>query len=390
MRAKAPRVYLDHASTTPVSSAALEAMLPYFREYGYNASGLYEESRLARSGLEDARCRVAATFGCSPEEIVFTGSGSEGANLALKGAAMAQRQRGRKVVAVSAIEHDCIMRAAKYLEVQHGFETRVIPVDRYGTVDLDILASIIDDRLGVVSIQYANNEVGTVQPIAEIGRLLEKTDVLFHTDAVQAAGALNLDVHKLGVDLLSIAAHKFYGPKGVGALFVRDGARIVSQVQGGSQERNRRAGTENVALIVGLATALTEVQAVRHAENRQNFALSERVRTGLSKIPGISLNGHSTNRLANNTNVCIQAVNAEGLILQLDQAGVAASSGSACTSTSLEPSHVLLAMGVSPDLAKGSLRITVGRQNDASQIDLFLSVLEPIVSELRSQAQFIG
>ena len=380
---KARRIYLDHASTTPVSDGVLQAMLPYFSDYGYNPSGLYEESRTSRRGLEDSRDRVASIAGCSPDEIIFTGSGSEGANLALKGAAMAQRQRGRNVVAVSAIEHHCVLHAAEYLRIQHGFEMRVIPVDRYGVVDLDFLASIVDDALAVVSVQYANNEVGTIQPIAEISRMLDGTGVVFHTDAVQAAGALNLGVDELGIDMLSIAAHKFYGPKGVGALFVREGSRLIAQIQGGSQERNRRAGTENVALIVGLAAALAEAQAGRDAENRRNGKLSSRVRAGLDAFGGVSLNGHPEKRLPNNTNVCIEGINAEALILKLDRAGIAASSGSACTSTSIEPSHVLLAMGVAPDLARGSLRTTVGRANDDSQIDSFLTALERIVSELR-------
>ncbi len=384
------RVYLDHASTTPVSATVLKEMLPYFADYGYNPSGLYEESQTSRRALEAARGKVAAVFGCSTDEIVFTGSGSEGANLAIKGAAMAQRRHGRNVVAVSAIEHHCVLHAAEYLQSQHGFQMRVIPVDRHGILDLDFLESIIDDALAVVSIQYANNEVGTVQPIAEIGRLLEDTDAIFHTDAVQAAGALSLGVDTLGVDLLSIAAHKFHGPKGVGALYVREGSRIVPQIQGGSQERNRRAGTENVALIVGLAAALTEAQANRETENRRNGKLSARVRAGLAALDGISFNGHPEKRLPNNTNACVEGINAESLILQLDRAGIAASSGSACTSASLEPSHVLLAMGVAPDLARGSLRISVGRANDESQIDAFLAALDRIVVKLRQKYAVAG
>ncbi|MCY3801524.1 MAG: cysteine desulfurase family protein [Chloroflexi bacterium] len=384
------RVYLDHASTTPVSVTVLEVMLPYFADYGYNPSGLYEESQTSRRALEEARGKVAAVFSCSTDEIVFTGSGSEGANLAIKGAAMAQRQFGRNVIAVSAIEHHCVLHAAEYLQAQHGFQMRVIPVDRYGIIDMDFLESMVDDSLAVVSVQYANNEVGTVQPIAEIGQMLEDTGALFHSDAVQAAGALSLDVYGLGVDLLSIAAHKFYGPKGVGALYVREGSRIVPQTQGGSQERNRRAGTENVALIMGLATALTEAQANREAENRRNGELSTRIRAGLAAIDGVYLNGHPEKRLPNNTNVCVEGINAESLILQLDRAGIAASSGSACTSASLEPSHVLLAMGVPPDLARGSLRISVGRANDESQIDFFLAALAPIVSKLRRKTAVFG
>ena len=303
---------------------------------------------------------------------------------------MAQRRRGRNVVAVSAIEHHCVLHAAEYLQAQHGFEMRVIPVDRYGVVDLDFLESLIDDSLAVVSVQYANNEVGTVQPIAEIGRLLEDTGAIFHSDAVQAAGALSLDVYELGVDLLSIAAHKFYGPKGVGALYVREESRIVPQIQGGSQERNRRAGTESVALIVGLAAALTEAQDNREAENRRNGQLSAKVRAGFSAIDGVYLNGHPEERLPNNTNVCIEGINAESMILQLDRSGIAASSGSACTSASLEPSHVLLAMGVPPGLARGSLRISVGRANDECQIDFFLAALAPIVSKLRRKTAVVG
>ena len=213
---KARRIYLDHASTTPVSDGVLQAMLPYFSDYGYNPSGLYEESRTSRRGLEDSRDRVASIAGCSSDEIIFTGSGSEGANLALKGAAMAQRQRGRNVVAVSAIEHHCVLHAAEFLRIQHGFEMRVIPVDRYGVVDLDFLESIVDDALAVVSVQYANNEVGTIQPIAEITRMLDGTGVVFHTDAVQAAGALSLGVDELGVDMLSIAGPQVLWPQGRG------------------------------------------------------------------------------------------------------------------------------------------------------------------------------
>lgn len=365
-------------------------MLPHFTDYGYNPSGLYEESRRARAALDESREKVAGVFGCDPNEIIFTASGSEGANLALKGAAMAQRHRGRKVVAISAVEHHSVLRAAEYLERQLGFALRVIPVDGDGVVDLEYLQSITDDDLAVVSVQYANNEMGTIQPLAKISRLLEGSGALFHTDAVQAAGTLNLDVAELGADLVSIAAHKFYGPKGAGALYVRDGCRIVPQVQGGTQERNRRAGTENVALIVGLTEALARADAGREAENRRNSELSERVRAGLARLDDVRFNGHPTERLPNNINVCIGGVNAEGMILQLDRVGIAVSSGSACTSASLEPSHVLLAMGIPPEVARGSLRITVGRSNDEQQIDRFLDELSPIVEILRRVPERVG
>ena len=379
----APRIYLDHAATTPVSRPVLDAMLPFFIERGFNPSGLHSESRDAREALDDARARVAAILGAESREIIFTGSGSEGANLAIKGAADARQSAGRDRIVVAAVEHHAVLRSAEYLRRYRGFKVDHIPVDRDGVVDLAHLERLLGDDLALVSIQYANNEIGTVQPLSDIAALLRGTGVLLHTDAVQAPGALPLDVDNLGVDLLSIAAHKFHGPKGVGALYIRRGSRVVPQIQGGAQEHGRRAGTENLPLLVGLATALEIADRDRDISRAHNLALARRLRAGLEAIPAIHFNGHPTHRLPNNTNICISGVKAEGLLLQLDRAGIAASSGSACTSASLEPSHVLLAMGVSPGLAGGSLRITTGPDNRLEDIDRFLDVLVDIVPRLR-------
>lgn len=377
------RTYLDHAATTPVAPSVLDEMIPFFSDHGYNPSGVYMEARQAGEALGKAREFVAETLVSDPEDIVFTGSGSEGANLALKGAAMAASQRGRDVVIISAIEHQAVMRSAEYLDRYLGMEVRIIDVNRYGMVDLNQLNDRMDERVGVVSIQYANNEVGTIQPIKKAAEIAHGTGAIFHTDAVQAPGSLQMDVDQLGVDLLSIAAHKFYGPKGIGALYIRRGTRVVPQIQGGSQERNRRAGTENVALAVGLSAALNLVRNEMHVEEQRSLELKLLLRDGLAKIPGVVFNGSTDNCLANNTNICVEGVRAEGMLLKLDKAGISVSSGSACTSASLEPSHVLLAMGVPPDLARGSLRITTGRGNTVGQIEKFLDVLGAIVEELR-------
>ncbi len=378
------RVYLDHAATTPLAPAVLEAMRPFFVEGGYNPSGLHGESRVARDALEDARRRVAAVLGCEPGEVVFTGSGSEGANLAIKGAADGARRAGRDRVVVTAIEHQAVLGAADYLRRYRDIKVDLAGVDGDGVVDRAELEGLLGADVAVVSVGYANNEVGTVQRLAEMAENVRASGALLHTDAVQAPGALPLDVDDLGVDLLSIAAHKFYGPKGVGALYIRRGARVVPQVQGGAQEKGRRAGTENVAGIVGLATALEIADRNRDANVAHNQLLAGRLRAGLAEIDGVRFNGHPERRLANNTSVCIAGVKAEGLLLQLDRAGLAASSGSACTSASLEPSHVLLAMGVEPELAGGSLRITTGPANRPEDIDRLLAMLREAVPRLRA------
>ena len=361
-------------------------MLPFFTQHGYNPSGLYAESRIARDAVEDARARIAAILGCETGEIVFTGSGSEGANLAIKGTAVAREQAGRNRLIVSSVEHHAVLRSAEYLRRNRDSRVDYLRVNEHGVVDLSHLERLLGDDLALVSIQYANNEVGSIQPLTEIASLLEGTGITFHTDAVQAPGALPLDVDALGVDLLSLAAHKFHGPKGVGALYIRRGTRVVPQIQGGTQERGRRAGTENVALIVGMAAALEIAVRDQEANNRHNSHLSRLLRDGLQRIPDLRFNGHPTHRLPNNTNVCLAGVKAEGLLLQLDRAGIAASSGSACTSASLEPSLVLLAMGIPPELAAGSLRLTTGPGVSTGDIEHFLDVISAAVPGLRQQS----
>ena len=361
-------------------------MLPFFGADGYNPSGLYRESRRARGALDGARDTVAETFDCEPPDVVFTGSGSEGANLAIKGAALAAKARGRPVVVTTAIEHHCVLRAGEYLERFCGCELRVIPVQPSGLVDPDRLAAELNDRVGLVSVIYANNEIGVIQDIRELAELAHSAGAVFHTDAVQAIASCPAAVDELGVDLLSIAAHKFYGPKGIGALYVRPGTRVIPQVQGGDQENRRRAGTENVALAVGLAEGLALARRDRDRDRSHARALRKRLEEGLARIEGVVHNGDPEQRLANNTNVCIRGVSAEKVLLELDRAGIAASSGSACTVASAEPSHVLLALGRPPDLARGSLRITTGPENSSAEIDYFLEKLAGIVTGVRDGA----
>ena len=377
-------IYLDHAATTPVHPAVLEAMLPYFaRQYG-NPSSVYSIAREARRALDAARDSVAEDLGCRSAEIVFTSGGTESDNLALKGAALANRARGEHVV-TTAVEHHAILHTADYLE-RLGFRVTRVPVDRFGTVDLDALAAAVDEGTTVVSVMHANNEVGTIQPIREVVRIVKERNptALVHCDAVQSVGTLAVDVDDLGVDLLSLSAHKFYGPKGVGALYVRRGTRYWPQQQGGAQERGRRAGTENVAGIVGLATALRRAVEAREESTGHVRRLRDRLVEGIvARVPGAALTGHPTDRLPNNASFVIEGVEGESMLIALDQAGVLASSGSACTSASLEPSHVLLAMGIPASLAHGSLRLTTGLDNTDAQIDRFLGVFPAIVERIR-------
>ncbi len=376
-------IYLDHAATTPVAPAVLEAMLPFFREKFANPSSLYGPAREVRRAIDQARDTVARVLGARSSEIIFTSGGTESDNLAIKGVAFANRHRGNHII-TSRVEHHAVLHTCEYLE-KFGFRVTYLPVDRTGLVDLNALEDALDDQTILVSIMYANNEVGTIQPIKEIAQLLRPRGIIFHTDAVQAAGALPLNVDDLGVDLLSLSAHKFYGPKGAGVLYVRRGVTFWPQQHGGGQERGRRAGTENVPGIVGLAKALelaeqNQPQYVAHCQ-----ALRDRLIQGvLERIPGAVLTGHPTQRLPNNASFCLEGIDAESLLLMLDRRGVCASSGSACTSGSLEPSHVLLAMGIQSPLALGSLRLTVGLDNTPEQIDRALDILVESVQKLRA------
>ncbi|MFL5592324.1 MAG: cysteine desulfurase NifS [Ktedonobacteraceae bacterium] len=374
-------IYLDHAATTALDAHVLDVMLPYFTtEYG-NASSIYTLGRHAMQALDSAREQVADILGCRPTEISFMGCGSESDNLAIKGIAFASQKKGNHFI-TTPIEHHAVLHTCQYLE-RFGFKTTYLPVDSYGRVNPDDVGREITDQTILVSVMYANNEVGTIEPVAEIGRICRARKIPFHIDAVQAGGALPLDVTALNADLLSLSAHKFYGPKGVGILYARQGMRLLPQLQGGSQERGRRAGTENVAGIVGAATALClAYEEMPHVMPRI-IALRDRLIEGLLTIPGSHLTGHPTKRLPNNASFCFEGVEGESILLNLDLLGIAASTGSACTSGSVDPSHVLLALGLPVELAHGSLRLTLGKGNSDEDVDTILSVLPGIIEKLR-------
>ncbi|MGE5620832.1 MAG: cysteine desulfurase NifS [Sphingomonadaceae bacterium] len=382
-------IYLDHAATTPVDPAVVEAMIPYFTEKFGNPSSIYGPAREARKALDWARDTVAQVLGASPAEIVFTSGGTESDNLALKGVAFANRHKGNHIITTQ-VEHHAILHTCEYLEKRAGFRVTYLPVDQYGTVDLDALQRALTPDTILVSVMYANNEVGTIQPIGEISRIVKTAGVLFHTDAVQAGGSLDLNVDKLGVDMMSLSAHKFYGPKGVGVFYVRKGTSYWPQQQGGGQERGRRAGTENTAGIVGLATALKLAYERLDSYNAHVSRLRDKLIEGIGKIPGAYLTGHPTNRLPNNASFVFDFVEGESILLGLDMLGVGASSGSACTSASLEPSHVLKAMGVPIERAHGSLRLTTGKDNTEEDVDRVVEALPGIIERLRAMSPLAG
>jgi cysteine desulfurase len=378
-------IYLDHAATTPLDPRVLEAMLPFLSGISGNASSIHQVGRAALQALDDAREQVALVLGCQPKEIVFTSGGSESINLALKGVAMALRAQGKNHLISSTIEHHAVLHALDYLVEYEGFTVTLLPVDRNGRVNPADLSAALRPETALVSVMYANNETGVIQPITELAAICRERGVLFHTDAVQAPGQLSLDVNALGVDLLSLTAHKFYGPQGVGLLYLRRGTPLVPQINGGAQERRRRAGTENIAGIVGLAKALTIAESERTTLASRLRALSERLIDGvLTRIPQSWLNGDRESRLPSIVNLGFACIETESLLLLLDQRGICASSGSACTSGSLEPSHVLLAMGLSPEEANGSIRFSLGKQTTDEQIDIVLDLLPDLVAQLRT------
>ena len=375
-------VYMDHAATTFMKPEVVAAMAPYLSEYFGNPSSLYRFSREPREGVEAARRQVAVAIGATPQEIFFTAGGTEADNWAIKGVALANRARGNHIV-TSTIEHHAVLHTCEWLEKQ-GFSVTYLPVDGFGRVNPGDVEAAITDATILVSVMTANNEIGTVQPVAEIGRVAHDHGVLFHTDAVQAIGAVPIDVGVMNVDLLSLSGHKFYGPKGTGALYIRRGTRIETLIHGGGQEQRRRAGTENVPGIVGMGRAIELATADIAGHNRRIAAMRDRlVRGVLDTIPDARLNGHPTGRLPNNANFSFRYVEGESILLMLDGRGIAASTGSACSSGSLDPSHVLLAIGLSHEEAHGSLRLTLGDANTEDDVDYLLEVLPEVIGRLR-------
>ena len=380
------RVYLDHAATTPVDPEVAQAMARVYRDVPGNPSSIYAEGRAARALVDEAREQVAEAIGAQPSEIVFTSGGTEADNLALRGAIKAYRGERDGIVA-SVIEHHAILDTARDM-VDHG-EARLVlaPVSPQGIVDVGFVASAIDERTAIVSVMHANNEIGTIQPIAAIGEICRRRGVLFHSDAVQSVGALELDVRKIPVDLLSLNAHKFYGPKGVGALYVRKGTRVATIQTGGGQEKGRRTGTENVAGIVGLGLAMTIAARKRDEESLRQSILRDRLIDGVLSAPVFATpTGHPTMRLPNSASFVLEGVDGTSLIAALDMAGFSVSSGSACTSGDTEPSHVILALGIERELAKGSLRVTIGRSTTDADVDAFLAALPGVVARVRGTA----
>jgi cysteine desulfurase len=380
------KIYFDHNATTPMDPLVLEAMLPYYKDIYGNASSIHEFGRAARKGVDEARMSVRSLIGAKDvDEIVFTGCGTESDNFAIKGAADALRSKGNHII-TSSIEHHAVLNTCKFLE-KSGFRTTYLKTDKFGVVDLEELKSAISDKTILISVMFANNEVGTIQPVGEIAAIARQKGVLFHTDAVQAVGKVPIDVSKLGVDMLSLSAHKLYGPKGLGALYIRKGVKITPLLHGGHHEKNRRAGTENTAGIAGLGKAAELAVKNLREETAGVKALRDRLEKGiLAGIKYTRLNGHPVNRLCNTSNISFEFLEGEGIILNLDMEGVAVSTGSACTSGSLEPSHVLTAMGIDAVMTQGSIRFSLGKGNTAEDVDHVLKVLPPIIDRLRKMS----
>ena len=377
-------VYADHAATTRLSDTALQAMLPYWRERYGNPSSLYAFAQQSKSDLEAARAQVAACLHAAPEEIFFTSGGTEADNWALKGAAELRRAKGRHII-TTAIEHHAILHTAQYLE-KRGYEVTYLPVDGDGLVTPEQVRAALRPDTILVSVMAANNEIGTVEPIAAIGAVCRAAGVLFHTDAVQAVGHIPVDVEQWQVDLLSLSGHKFYGPRGTGALYIRKGLRLPPLIHGGGQERGRRSGTENVAGAVGLAAALKEAVEELPAESARLAALRDRLLEGLSALPYAKVTGSRTHRLPGTASLVFEGVEGEALLLHLDARGICVSSGSACSSASLDPSHVLLAIGLPHAVAHGSIRISLGRENTGEDVEYLLKEIPQVVSQLREMS----
>lgn len=379
------RIYLDHAATTAVRKEVLDTMLPCFSQNYGNPSSIYEIAREAKSLIDNARKQVATAIGAEEKEIYFTAGGSESDNWAIKGIAESYKDKGKHII-TSSIEHHAVLHTCQYLE-KNGYEVTYLPVDEDGKIRIEDLEKAIRPDTILISIMFANNEIGTLQPIKEIGEIAKKHKIIFHTDAVQAVGHVKIDVKQMNIDMLSLSAHKLYGPKGIGALYVRKGIKLKSYIHGGAQERGIRAGTENVPGIVGLGKAIELATAEMEQENKRLIKLRDEIIDGiLNNIPYTRLNGHRTDRLPANVNISFEFIEGESILLLLDMNGIYASSGSACTSGSLDPSHVLLAIGLPHEKAHGSLRMTLGIENTEEDVKKLLEVLPGIIKRLRDMS----
>ena len=380
------QIYLDHNATTPVRKEVLDAMMPYFAEDYGNASSVYSMGQKARHAIDEAREVIGDTLGTEAADIIFTSGGTESDNFAIKGVAMANLNKGRHVI-TSSTEHLAVLEPCRFIEKELGFDVTYLPVDKYGIIDLDKLKDSIRKDTVLISIMFANNETGTIQPVKEIAKIAHENKIYFHTDGVQVLGKMPIDVEELGIDLCSFSGHKVYGPKGIGALYLRKGVKITPFQHGGHHERNKRAGTENVAAIVGFAKAV-EIAARDMKKNEAHLkGLAKKMWEGLSKeLKELYLNGHPEKRLSSTLNISFRYIEGESMVLNFDMKGIYASTGSACTSGSLEPSHVLTAMGVPPDMAQGSVRFSFGYENTEEDVDYCLTEIQPIIERLRKMS----
>ncbi len=382
------RIYLDYSATTPTHPEVVKAMLPYFTDVFGNPSSIHSYGQEAKGAIEEARVKVADLIGARGEEIIFTSGGTEADNFALKGVAFANESKGNHIITGS-IEHHAVIETCKFLE-RRGFLVTCLPVDEYGLIDPGDVKKAITDKTILISVMQANNEMGTIEPIAEIGRIARDAGIYFHTDAVQVVGHIPVDVNELEVDLLSMSAHKLYGPKGVGALYIRKGTKLIPFMHGGDQERRRRASTENIPGIVGLGKAVELArQEMGEEAERLTYLRDQLIKGLLERIDHTCLNGHPLKRLPNNVNVSVDFVEGESMLLNLDLEGICASTGSACSSSSLEPSHVLLALGLSPEQAHGSLRFSLGKWTGEEEIERVLEILPRIVAKLRAMSPLL-
>ncbi|WP_291632803.1 cysteine desulfurase NifS [Clostridium sp.] len=378
-------IYMDHAATTYTKPEVMEAMIPYFTTYFGNPSSIYSLARETKKAIDVGRMQVAKAINASENEIYFTGGGSEADNWAIKGIASAHKEKGNHIITTT-IEHHAVLHTCEYL-AKNGFEITYLPVDEYGLINIKDLENAITNKTILVSIMFANNEIGTIEPIKEIGALCRSKKILFHTDAVQAVGNIPVDVKEMNIDLLSLAGHKFYGPKGIGALYVRKGIKIENLIHGGGQERNKRAGTENVASIVGIGKAIELATQNIEEKTKKIVYLRDKLMNGLLEVPYTRLNGpRGENRLPGNANICFRFIEGESILLMLDAIGIAASSGSACTSGSLDPSHVLLAIGLPHEIAHGSLRLSLGDATTEAEVDFALETIPKIIQRLRDMS----